>query len=323
MISSRGSASPCFRFLVHVKSRRKPTTVQGHEIAIRVHLLPKLGSKRITDITGQDIERLHASMLDRPHQANRTIAVFSAMWSWAANKRKLVEASANPAKGVEKNPEGKRERYLTSAELTRLGDTLREAEAAGLPYAVDETSPKAKHAPKPDNRRRAVDPFAIAAIRMLIFTGARLREVLHAKWEWIDFERGMIRLPDSKTGAKTIYLSSAAIEVLGSIPRLADNPFVFPGEKAGSPRADLRKPWAAITEAAKLEGLRIHDLRHSFASVGAGASLGLPIIGKLLGHTQATTTHRYAHLDADPMRRAVETIGSTIAKAMDKPTKGI
>jgi integrase len=161
-----------------------------------------------------------------------------------------------------------------------------------------------------------LDPFAIAAIRLLILTGARLREILDAQWQQVDFERGILFLPDSKTGRKPIYLSAPAIQVLASLPRLEVNPHIIAGLKDGAPRADLKKPWAAITKAAGLEGVRLHDLRHSFASVGAGASLGLPIIGKLLGHTQAGTTHRYAHLDADPMRRAAETIGATIAAAM-------
>ena len=126
----------------------------------------------------------------------------------------------------------------------------------------------------------------------------------------------MIFLPDSKTGKKPIYLSAAAAEILSALPRVDGNPYVIPGEKTGQPRVDLKRPWDAICEAANLEGVRLHDLRHSFASVGAGASLGLPIIGKLLGHSQPSTTQRYAHLDADPMRRAVETIGSTIAAAM-------
>ena len=127
----------------------------------------------------------------------------------------------------------------------------------------------------------------------------------------------MLLLPESKTGKKTIYLSAAALEILAGLPRLAGNPYVFPGGVEGKPRADLKKPWAAVAKAAGLEGVRIHDLRHSFASFGAGASMGLPIIGKLLGHSQPATTARYAHLDADPMRRAVETIGATIGAALD------
>ena len=104
--------------------------------------------------------------------------------------------------------------------------------------------------------------------------------------------------------------------MLAEIPRIKDNPHIIAGAAKGAPRADLQRPWKAVRSAAKLDGVRIHDLRHSFASFGAGASLGLPIIGKLLGHSQAATTHRYAHLDADPLRRAVETIGNTIAAAM-------
>jgi hypothetical protein len=104
----------------------------------------------------------------------------------------------------------------------------------------------------------------------------------------------VIFLSDSKTGKKPIYLSAASLAILASLPRIEDNHFVIPGEKPGQPRVDLKRPWAAVSKAAGLKGLRIHDLRHSFASIGAGASLGLPIIGKLLGHTQAATTHRYA-----------------------------
>jgi integrase len=125
-----------------------------------------------------------------------------------------------------------------------------------------------------------------------------------------------LRLPDSKTGKKPVYLSAAALSVLSSVPRIEGNPHIIAGSKSGEPRADLKKPWAAISKAADLGGLRLHDLRHSFASIGAGASLGLPIIGKLLGHSQPATTARYAHLDADPIRRAVDTIGATISAAM-------
>ena len=133
----------------------------------------------------------------------------------------------------------------------------------------------------------------------------------------MDFERGILFLQDSKTGKKPVYLSAAALAILAALPRVGGNPHIIAGAKDGAPRSDLKKPWAAVTKAAGLEGVRLHDLRHSFASIGAGASMGLPIIGKLLGHTQAATTARYAHLDADPMRRAVDTIGATITAAMD------
>jgi integrase len=228
-----------------------------------------------------------------------------------------VPDGANPTKGLQKYREQGRERFLTSDELARLGTALADGENIGLPYSVDETKPKAKHAPKAQNRRVKLDSFAVAAIRLLILTGARLREILDAQWSQVDFERGVIFLADSKTGKKPIYLSAAALAVLAALARIEGNPHVIAGAKDGAPRADLKKPWAAVCRAAGLEGVRLHDLRHSFASVGAGASMGLPIIGKLLGHTQASTTARYAHLDADPLRRAADTIGATITAAMD------
>jgi integrase len=144
-----------------------------------------------------------------------------------------------------------------------------------------------------------------------------LREILHARWETVDLERGIIHLEDSKTGRKPIYLSAAALSVLSDLPRVEGNQHLIPGEKDGASRADLKRPWAAIRKEAKLGSVRIHDLRHSFASIGAGASMGLPIIGRLLGHSQPQTTAKYSHLQADPLRRAADTIGATISAAMD------
>lgn len=301
---------------LHVTAKRKPRTGQTYEGLLRNYVLPAVGDKRIADVRRVDVARLHARMSDAPGAANRALALISAVWNWAARREEVALAN-NPASGIERNREQAKERFLTSAELARLGDALRQAETSGLPWEVDETKPGAKHAPKADKRRVKLDPFAVAAIRLLILTGARLREILDAQWSQVDLERGVIFLSDSKTGKKPIYLSAAAQAVLASLPRIEGNPHIIAGAKDGAPRADLKKPWAAVKRAAGLEGVRLHDLRHSFASFGAGASLGLPIIGKLLGHTQAATTARYAHLDADPLRRAVDTIGATISAAMD------
>ncbi|WP_395664713.1 tyrosine-type recombinase/integrase [Methylocella sp.] len=301
----------------HVDAKRKGSTAAWVRDALERIVVPVLGKTRAGKVTRQDVARLHSSMSDRPTQANRTLSILSALYGWAG-KHGYVAEGFNPARGVEKFPEKARERFLTSEEFGRLADALRRAETVGLPWEVDEAKATAKHAPKAENRLRGLDPFAVAAIRLLLLTGARLREVLHARWDWVDFERGVLRLPDSKTGAKPVYLSAAAQRLLDKLPQLDGNPFLFPGDKEGQPRADLKKPWAAVTKAARLEGLRVHDLRHSFASVGAGGGLGLPIIGKLLGHKQPSTTARYAHLDADPMRRAVDAIGATIAAAMDE-----
>jgi integrase len=305
---------------LHVAAKRKSRTANEYRRIVQSRIMPAIGSKRIVEVHRADVAKLHAKLDATPYEANRTLALISAVWNWAARRGEVALAN-NPAKGIERYREQGRERYLTTDELVRLGDALREGETIGLPYEIDESKPKAKHAPKPDKRRMRLDPFAVVAIRLLILTGARLREVLHAQWQHVDFERGILFLPDSKTGRKPVYLSAAALEVLTGLPRIEGNPHIIPGEKAGQPKADLKKPWRAVTGAAGLQGVRIHDLRHSFASIGAGASLGLPVIGKLLGHSQAATTHRYAHLDADPLRRAVDTIGATIAAAM-KGNKG-
>ena len=147
-----------------------------------------------------------------------------------------------------------------------------------------------------------------------MFTGARLREILTLQWTDIDFERGLINLSDSKTGKKTIVMSAATADLLKDSVRRGD--FVVPGLDAYRSRSGLQKPWRAVKRRARLEGVRIHDLRHTFASIGAGASLGLPIVGKLLGHSQPATTARYAHLDADPLRRASNVIGAHLQAAL-------
>jgi integrase len=316
-------AVPLFREAVsefmrtHVAAKRKPRTLESYETLLRLYILPAIGSMPLTQIRRANVSKMHSSA-GHPGAANRALTVLSSIWNWATREYEDVELPPNPAKGVKRNPEQGHERFLSTDELARLGDALARAETIGLPYPVDDTKPGAKHAPKPENRLRKLDPFAAAAIRLLLFTGARLREILHARWGYVDFERGLLNLPDSKTGKKSIFLSAAALDVLSTLPRLEGNDFIFPGEKDGAPRADLKRPWEAVTQAAGLEGLRLHDLRHSFASIGAGGGLGLPIIGKLLGHSTPAMTAKYAHLDNDPMRRAVNQIGNTISAAMNR-----
>jgi integrase len=206
--------------------------------------------------------------------------------------------------------------------LDRLGVAIREAETIGILWEVDESAPKAKHTPKSGKRQTPISPQAAAALRLLLFTGARLREILHLKWQHVDFERAALFLPDSKTGKKTIYLNGPALAVLESLPRVSS--CVFPGEARAKasrtaeeqPRWDLKRPWEGIRRMAGLQDVRLHDLRHTHASFGVGGGLGLPIIVKLLGHTPIRTTERYSHLDADPIRRASESIGKRIQEAM-------
>jgi len=202
---------------LHAATKRKARTVAEYRRILQAHILPVIGSKRIVDVLRADVARLHAGLVRTPYEANRTLAVMSAVWNWAA-RRDEVAAAGNPAKAIERYPGQGRERFLTSEEFARLGDALRLAGTTGLPWQVDETKPAARHAPKAGHRLRTLDPFAVAAIRLLILTGARLREILHARWEHVDIERGVIFLPDSKTGKKPVYLSAAAQSVLASLP---------------------------------------------------------------------------------------------------------
>ncbi len=304
----------------HVEAKRKPATAAHYRDILQRIVLPELGARQGEKVTTADLARLHVRMKKRPYQANRTLAVVGSLYAFAS-KRKLVPAAFNPARGIDRYPEKGRERFLTGDELGRLGDAIREAETVGLPWTVDDAKPTAKHAPKEAKRRTVIDPFAAAAIRLLILTGARLREILRLEWQHVDFERGLLLLPDSKTGAKSIILNAPALAVLAGLDHVGG--YVIAGQSAGQdgekPRADLNKPWRSIAKRAGLAGLRIHDLRHTHASFGAGAGLGLPIIGKLLGHTRASTTQRYAHLDTDPLRRASDHIGARLAAALGEP----
>ncbi|MDJ0450406.1 site-specific integrase [Methylocystis sp. JR02] len=279
------------RFLAeHVGPKRKGTTAIHYRSLIERYLVPKHGVRKVHDLSRPDLARLHLSMREQPYQANRLLAVVASMYSFG-ERMGLTPEAYNPASRIERFPESRRERFLSKEELGRLGEAFRRFEG--------------------DGRFRE----GVAALRLLLFTGARLREILHLRWEHVDLDRGLLFLPDSKTGKKTITLNAPAMMVLSSLERVGD--CVIPGANPNVPRADLKKPWLAVTEAAGLEGLRIHDLRHSFASVGAGAGLGLPIVGKLLGHMQTATTQRYAHLDADPVRLAADKIGASLAAALD------
>jgi integrase len=310
-------------YLADVFATKRSSTADLYAIYLRHHVAPELGSRKITAITRADVTKLHRQIgLTKKPTANRVLNTLSGVFAFAA-RMGMVSEGFNPARGVSKFAEEGRERFLSVDELARLGEALREAETVGIPWGPNPAK-LVKHAPKAENRRVVLSPHVTGAIRLLLFTGCRLREILHLRWCDVDLERGLLFLPTSKTGKKTVVLSTPAVQVLNELPRLGA--FVVPGEKAGTkdeaPRADLKRPWSLVATRAGLNGLRLHDLRHSFASVGAGSGLGLPIIGKLLGHSQPSTTAKYAHLDANPLRRASDAIASTIAAAMGEASSG-
>lgn len=311
----------------HVGPKRAARTTRSYADVLDRLVKPELGTIRADKVSRADVARLHLKLGSTPFQANRMLATLSALFTWAG-KVGLVPEDHNPARRVDRYSEDRRERFLSTDELERLGAALREAETVGIPWELDPEK-KTKHVPKTGQTTR-IDPFAGAALRLLILTGARLSEVLGLRWDMVDVERGLLLLPRSKTGRKTIVLNAPALAILIGLPRIGR--FVIPGDpqrgrrrKDGSakldeaPRADLKRPWAAVSKRAGLDGVRIHDLRHTHASIGAAAGLGLPVIGRLLGHTQAATTQRYAHLADDPLRRASDRIGNEIARAMGQP----
>lgn len=296
-------------FLEQQATRLKPGTITNYRSLLTTHLAPSngdgtlkagcLGRVRLDRVRHQDLASLHSSLNDRPRAANHLLAFISSLYS-GAKRAGLVPVGFNPAGDIKHYRLQARQRFLTEVELARVGDVLHTAESDG-----------------------SEDPYAIAALRLLILTGCRRNEILTARWSWIDLNRGVLRLPDSKTGAKVVHLSPPAVDVLERLPRIAGNPFVIVGAKTGQNWVNLRKVWVRIRDRAglepavlangKLQPARLHDLRHSFASLLASRGASLPMIGRLLGHSNPQTTSRYAHLTDDPLRRLVAEAAESIA----------
>jgi integrase len=275
----------------HARPKKKPSSVKADLCNLKNHILPALGRREVADVSRADVARLHHSMRGTPGGGNRTLALLSKMFN-LAERWGLRPDGTNPCRHVERYRERKLERFLSDEELARLGKALERAEREGL-----------------------ASGSAVAAIRLLLFTGCRSSEILGLRWEHVDQQRRLLRLPDSKTGARIVPLNAPALAVLSKLEGNG-SPWLLPARRDGSHLVNLSKPWDSIRKLARLEGLRLHDLRHSFASVGASNGLGLPTIGKLLGHTQAATTQRYAHLADDPLRKASEAIGAHLENAM-------
>ena len=273
----------------YVDVKLGPRTQVEYHTVIRLKVPKAFRRKYIHEITRRDVAQIHQSMSDMPTRANKTIMVLSKFFNWC-EENEYRDNYTNPCRHVKKYKEEARQRFLSQEEQERLKQSLITAENDNL-----------------------ATPYAIESIRMLMFTGARLREILDLKWSFINWELGVLSLPKSKTGAKTIYLNPQALEVLKRVLRQKDNPYVFCGVKQGQPIINLQKPWRRIRSMANLDDVRLHDLRHTFASVAVMNGMSLPIVGALLGHSKPQTTARYAHLASDPLLEAAELIGRKIA----------
>jgi integrase len=276
----------------HAATKKKPSSVRMDRINLNKHILPILGRRRLDTIGRADVVRLHHSMRDTPGAANRCLALLSKMMNLAERWGERPDGS-NPCRHVEKYRERKRDRFLSKDELARLGAACQRCE-----------------------QDEKIAPSFLALVRLLIFTGARLSEMQKAQWDWVNFKSGLIRLPDSKTGAKTIMLPAPALDVLARLVRVDGNPYIITGE-GNRYLVNVWKPFAVLCALAGLKDVRLHDLRHSFASIGAAGGMSLNVIGGLLGHTQTQTTSRYAHLAADPLKTAANQIAAAIAATMN------
>lgn len=299
-------AELCDLYLAEGTAHKKPSSLVSDRGRIERHLKPTIGRLRVDLIARADIERMQVAVAKGktatakrrpqggklvsggPGAAAQCVTLAAIVLQFAVDRGLRL---GNPARGVKKHPIRKMQRFLSEAEMARLGEAL----------ASEEQS--------------SGNPVAVGAIRLLALTGMRRGEVEQLLWRNVDIEHGLLALDDSKTREKCVYLSPPALMLLSRLPRL-DNDLVFPGRLSGRRCRAVGLVWERVRKAADLPGVRLHDLRHSFASTGAFASFGLPIIGKLLGHTQAATTLRYAHLSADPLRAANDAIGGKIAASM-------
>lgn len=290
------------------KPNKKASSWAADRSNIIRHINPLLGRKLLPALTQSDVakfqldvargksaddvktgKRGRAIVEGGPGTAARSLAVLGAMLQFAVNRKLLT---ANPAKGVKLLSTGRRERFLSEAEVARLAETLRAMEA--------------------DN---ALSGTAAAAVRLLLLTGCRKSEILTLQWNWIDWERSCLRLPNSKTGPKVVPLAAAALAILSQLPRTSR--FVLPAAMGLGHYDGLGKDWRRVREKASLPGVRVHDLRHSFASFAVANGQTLFMVGKILGHRQSRTTEVYAHLAADPLRAAADRTANRIAAAMN------
>jgi integrase len=269
------------RYLSDHATRKRERSQREDRSLIEQWIRPALGNGKVADVRRVDIERLHRVITDHgtPVRANRTATLLSKIFALAVRWEMRPD---NPVSGLDRNAEEKRARYLGGDELRRLTEAL------------------AEH-----SNQAAAD-----AIRLLLLTGARRGEVLCARWDQFDLDKGVWTKPSSHTKQKKehrVPLSAAACQLLVERRAESGSDLVFPGRNNNNgPLTDVKKSWASVCKAAGIARVRLHDLRHTYASVLASAGLSLPVIGALLGHSQPGTTARYAHLFDDPLRAATE-----------------
>jgi integrase len=277
-----------------LKPQKKASSWKTDRSGIERHIRPLLGRRKLASLSKVDIQRFQADVTVGKTAtvektgfkgkavvrggygiAGRVTAMLAAMLNFAVERGLRAD---NPAHKIQLNKTNKRERFLSNDELAKLGEVLR------------------------TEAKKELSKLSVAAILLLLFTGCRKSEILTLRWRFIDWDQSLLRLPDSKTGAKVVPLGQPALDLLRTLPRIENDPFVFPSPREGRHLVGLQKVWERVREAANLEGVRLHDLRHSFASMAVAGGASLYMVGKVLGHKDSRTTEIYAHIGADPLK---------------------
>ena len=310
--------------LEYVRAHRKPTTAKEYARMWERHIVPEFGSMLVENVTPAMVGQLHRRMKKTPYSANRVLALLGSFFSYS-ELQGIRPRHSNPTLDIEPYREQSRERFLTPAEVKRLGEALAEAEKRGLPPAPNRkrksaAGPTKKHRPKTINLEPA-NPFATAAIRFLLLTGFREKEALSLRWADVDLARQVVVLSDTKTGRSVRRIGAAATELLSQLPKIDGSLYVFPGSQRGKHLVEINRVWYAARFAAELEDVRLHDLRHSFASAVASAGGSLLMIRNLLGHKMASTTAKYAHLLADPVQATADATAGSLAELLTGTVK--
>ena len=305
-----------------VDAKLKPRTGGEYRRLFKRHILPAIGKMPLADVTPIEVGRLHHKLREAPVQANRVLTRLSGFFAWCLDRGLIERSAPNPCARVSHYREDRQARFLTEAEALRLGVALTKAATEGLPQPEKRSRPvatgaTAKHrAKKTAGRPIPADPLAVGAIRLALLTGMRRGEVLNLRWSEVDSERAQLRLADSKTGAKVVQMGAPALWVLDSLPRVEGGIYVFASGDGTRPLESVRRVWDAVRLEAKLQDVRFHDLRHSFASSLADEGHSLILIGSLLGHKEVSTTQRYAHLVDDPRRAAADKTAGRLAELL-------
>ncbi len=292
-----GKNAPLFHEVIetflqeHVDAKLKPATQHQYRTLTQNHLIPAFKKMKMADITYRHVAKLHHDLQNTPYLANRCAAVLSKFFDWC-EKTGYRDRGTNPVRGLEKYREEKRLKFMESSELEAIGEGIAKLE-----------------------KQDAIDPTIAAALKVMLLTGARCSEILTLKWEYFNESKEKALLPNSKTGAKVLPIPPTAWEVISALPRV--NEYCFPGRWGRGHIINVKDTWKRICKAGGISGWRIHDLRHAFASYAANSGKSLPIIGKILGHSQASTTSRYAHLAENPVAQAAAETAEGLAQELN------